>query len=500
MLHSAMMKHVATGAPPAEQGDLIRAPASEASTMEGGAGEDEILAQPQAAPSRPTPSAAAAFQGKEGDGLINDPVAASEAQGQGRPPALAEEQDQAANGGQANPTEPAERADIDAWSIQDPYGDGRYIVDEDGDLLRDSAGDPVKQALQPGDPRPTAADVAEAEAAHAQIDEIMSQSPEGTFALERRLREIEEAHGEGSALTLALWEVAATRSRGLNKNTKEELSLAVEKARALADDKTVPAAMRANREAYKQISPEERSATADERIAIEKEMIALMNEAQAAQAALHSTSRGERRRGYGPDDPSPAAKAAYDKKLVELSKRFEALYGKEAALPGLPYPEVDPGLARELGHDAAEMLEARAQAVDLLVSAGLAVTPLGVARTAVSVVGQAAAKGLGQATGLAAGAAGAGLAGEEAIRQAYRSEIEALGFDPNDPNALADLPLEARSRIANAGAAALLANGGSTVMAREIVRALTGPAVSELERALMEDGVSTAIKKIDEAF
>ena len=160
-----------------------------------------------------------------------------------------------------------------------------------------------------------------------------------------------------------------------------------------------------------------------------------------------------------PRQPPPAAKATYDKTLVELSKRLEALYAKEAALPGLPHPEVDPGLARELGHDAAEMLEARARAVNLLVSAGVA-------------------------------------AGEEAIRQAYRAEIKALGFDPlgfnlpglhpGDPNALADLPPEARSRIANAGAVAVMAYGGSTVMAREIVRALAGSSAPELGQVRIE--------------
>jgi len=350
MLHNAMLKHVATGAPPAEQGDLIRAPASEASTTEGGAGEDEILAQPQAVPSRQTP-AAASFQGLEDDprsahGRVTDPVGLSEAKDRVR---------QALPKDPPTPPLPAMQppAELDQVSVRDPHSDARYIKDGDGALVRDLDGAPIEIDPQPGDPALTPADVETMSQRLDMLDELQAQKDMTPQAFERRLEILRETVGDGGALGLAFEAVAAQGRARLRGEDDPSHDLAVAKAHALARDPSVHAAMRENREALERLTPEERSAAKAKRYGVESDMRDLMKDAHALSS----------------DDPN------YDRKIAEFEARYVALLVRDAGIPGVPHLDVDPGLAHDLGHTAGDLLEGRAAVQDIMITAGLAVTP-----------------------------------------------------------------------------------------------------------------------------
>ena len=139
--------------------------------------------------------------------------------------------------------------------------------------------------------------------------------------------------------------------------------------------------------------------------------------------------------------------------------------------------------------------KAQAAAHDVLISAGLAVTPWGAGRAAASVLSKGGAKVFGGALGLGVTGVEIKRAASGAVGAAARAEFEARGLDPKNPTSFTRLPPEVRRKIAAKGAVAALANGASNVAARQIAKGILGDGKSELVDHLIESGLSTLIEE-----
>ncbi|MFC6856054.1 hypothetical protein ACFQHZ_10670, partial [Marivibrio halodurans] len=148
------------------------------------------------------------------------------------------------------------------------------------------------------------------------------------------------------------------------------------------------------------------------------------------------------------------------------------------------------GLARELGQDAARVLDGRERAADTALDIGMtvagAILPGGAAG--------AGAKGLARAAAIGLDAAGAAKVAQDAADAGLAAEIEKHGLDPTNPDTLRHLPPDARNRIAAKAAIAFAANGGAKAGAARIVRHATKlVGESEVRRAVIESGAAEAI-------
>ncbi|MBP5855855.1 hypothetical protein KAJ83_02465 [Marivibrio halodurans] len=206
---------------------------------------------------------------------------------------------------------------------------------------------------------------------------------------QRALAEADARYGEGSALSTAVKAYVRERTSALGANP-ETVKAALDHANALARDPKTHAGMRANRTAFNRLTPDQKAAAKATRFEIERERRALMDPAIEAYKALGRTSRGEIARGHGPGNPAPGRQRAFDDKIDALAARIPDLTAREDDLPGVPHPDLDPGLARELGQDAARVLDGRERAADTALDIGMTVA--GAAKAAIAFAANGGAK------------------------------------------------------------------------------------------------------------
>lgn len=435
---------------------------------------------------------------------MTDPVALTEAQARVRQD-LPEPQtsdlapdpapDAAPDGAVQSPGE------LDGWTVRDPHSDARYAVDGDGALLRDIHGARIAIDLKPGDPSPKAVDVETASQSVDLVKDLQSTERFSQQQVQEAMAKADRLYRKGSAMAEAAKAYVMERSSALGENP-ETAQAALDRLNQLARDPKTFAGMRENRAAYEAISAGDRAAAKTARFEIERARRAGMKTAVSAYRRLHGATGGQMKRGLARTEAE--RRVAFDRTVKELAARQTALAEREAALPGVPHPDLDPGLAGELGQDAAQVLDgydkAKSVALDVGFTVAAALLPITAPAAALRAgATKEGAKRIARSLGMAADGADAVMAAQQAADEGVRVELDKLGLDPSDPEALSRLPPEAVERIRTRTAIAAAASVGSNKAASDLVdRATKNAGLSELEKAAAEEGVSRKIQEIFE--
>lgn len=387
------------------------------------------------------------------------------------------------------------------YLVEGKDGRARFLADpETGAAVTDLNGDPI--AMDPDDadgPDVMSADMRRVIETLGALQAIAE--PDGPDAMpatgrdmRARVRDIQDRYGEDSALSRAMTG-ALRASAGPDGGDSRDRARALAEANRLARDPQTFSGMRANQAVIESLSSEERAAIRESRIADEKALRRIGEEARAAMRRRHAVTRGEVRAGYGGDAVAPARQAGYDATVGALEKRYDALQATAEDRPGLPHPDLDPGLARELGHDAEAMTDGRERFDDLMVDALLLAVPLGAGAGAAR-LGASAVLKRAMGSGVPAAAETVELAKtyDDATRDATRRTMTAMGLDPRDPKSYSGLSAEQRKRIGLRAGIALLGAGASTTAARRLTKELA-------KRVPMPEGDQAVTEEaLDEAF
>lgn len=394
----------------------------------------------------------------------------------------------------------------DAYEAEGESGRVTFLVDpKTGARVTDLNGVPVSvgidSARADGDLAPASDDMARTIDALAELKAFDGMDGLTPDRLAMMARQIDARYGAGTAIAKA-FKGALGASMGLEGADSPDLRRALAAANALARDPATFAGMRANRRAVEAIPAAERET---HRVA-RREAVEAVQDIRAdligAEARLAMIANSPDR--LGTHERSTARQQAIQEQAVA---RLVELAEAEAGRPGLPRPDLDPALARELGlHAESEFdrdqaltdaaIDGALTAIGLMPVAGpvawAARAGIGAARTGKAVAGT-------KALALAAESARAtGAVFQEAAREGYETLLADHGVDPDDPDGWSKVPEAARRAHAGRLGTKALVHGASPVAAMKIVDKVLSGAPAIVKAAAEQELEESATQLLDQ--